>query len=51
MTNINDSPNPEIDWNTCIEFQGPEAALPTGLAHLTKGISVLDMLAELSTLT
>jgi hypothetical protein len=34
----------KIDWNTCLEFTGPEAALPTGLAHLPKGIEVLDML-------
>jgi hypothetical protein len=34
----------EIDWNKCLEFEGPEAALPTGLAHLPQGIEVLDML-------
>jgi|GEM_PF-1532160 len=34
----------EIDWNECVPFTGPEAALPTGLAHLPKGIEVLDML-------
>jgi hypothetical protein len=34
----------EIDWNECLPFTGPEAALPTGLAHLPKGIEVLDML-------
>lgn len=34
----------EIDWNGCLPFTGPEAALPTGLAHLPKGIAVLDML-------
>jgi len=35
-----------IDWNSCVEFDGPESALPTGMAHLPKGISVLDMLAD-----
>jgi len=34
----------EIDWLSCSEYTGPEAALPTGLAHLPKGIEVLDML-------
>ena len=34
----------EIDWGKCCEFEGPEAALPTGIAHLPKGIEVLDML-------
>ena len=34
----------EIDWNECLPFTGPEASLPTGLAHLPKGIEVLDML-------
>ena len=37
---------PEIDWNGCLPFTGPEAALPAGLAHLPKGIEVLDLLAE-----
>jgi hypothetical protein len=36
----------KIDWNECLPFTGPEAALPTGLAHLPKGIEVLDMLKE-----
>lgn len=33
-----------IDWNGCLPFTGPEAALPTGIAHLPKGINVLDLL-------
>ena len=36
----------EINWLECVPFTGPEAALPTGLAHLPKGIEVLDMLKE-----
>lgn len=33
-----------INWLECLKFEGPESALPTGLAHLPKGIEVLDML-------
>lgn len=44
MTKINEAPKAEIDWNECVPFTGPEAALPTGMAHLPKGISILDML-------
>ena len=36
----------DIDWNECLPFTGPESQLPTGVAHLPKGISVLDMLKE-----
>jgi hypothetical protein len=36
----------EIDWNSCLPFKGPEGKLPTGLAHLPKGIEALDMLLE-----
>lgn len=36
----------EIDFNSCIPFTGPEAALPTGLAYLPKGIEALDMLKD-----
>ena len=34
----------DINWLECAPFTGPEAALPTGLAHLPRGINVLDML-------
>lgn len=34
------------DWNECLPYTGPEAALPTGVRHLPKGISVLDMVLE-----
>lgn len=37
---------PQIDWNECLPFTGPESLLPTGMGHLPEGISTLDLLKE-----